>query len=179
MSRYWSQYLVNDEIVSTAAANCIKKYYQAIRQYSAGAFIPRCKPDGTFEMMQCQGSYCYCANENGIEVAGTRLDVKYGKPHCLHLKPGATCERCAPGTSPISKKNTHSYWAQGLHLSRSVKLTNLKAQWEWVDGLSGWLLTTLLLLKEYKLKLFLMNRGNIVRLSKTSPFKVRVTCTQL
>lgn len=32
--------------------------------------------------MQCQGLYCYCVNEHGVELVGTRMDITEGKPKC-------------------------------------------------------------------------------------------------
>ncbi|KAK3737699.1 hypothetical protein QZH41_008038 [Actinostola sp. cb2023] len=87
--------------ILSGQSNCHQQYYRAIRQYSPGSFIPRCHPDASYDIMQCQGQYCYCVNDLGVELPRTRLEVKYGTPHCLHLRPGVSCDgRCAPGTSP-------------------------------------------------------------------------------
>ena len=46
-------------------------------------FVPECKADGRFEEVQCwkTKNYCFCVNDNGTEIPGTRL---YGakQPTC-------------------------------------------------------------------------------------------------
>merc|ERR1712072_476985 len=46
-----------------------------------GAYIPSCKPDGTYTTKQCHGStgYCWCLNGKGKEIKGTR---KRGRVNC-------------------------------------------------------------------------------------------------
>lgn len=49
---------------------------------SSGDFIPRCRTDGSFESVQCDGAtpYCWCVdNDNGYEMQGTR---EWGTPNC-------------------------------------------------------------------------------------------------
>lgn len=60
-----------------------------------GAFIPKCKADGTYQQMQCHGStgYCWCADENGKEIEDSKLRFK--QPDCSPPAPGA-----APGAKP-------------------------------------------------------------------------------
>lgn len=49
-----------------------------------GAFTPHCTDDGAFEKMQCFGSTgeCWCVNEMGREIEGTKLQAGSGKPDC-------------------------------------------------------------------------------------------------
>ncbi|MAQ69704.1 MAG: hypothetical protein CMD23_01240 [Flavobacteriales bacterium] len=49
-----------------------------------GEFIPQCEEDGSYSPMQCWGStgYCWCVDENGIEIAGTSLGPGEGLPNC-------------------------------------------------------------------------------------------------
>ncbi|XP_077147356.1 saxiphilin-like isoform X3 [Ranitomeya variabilis] len=61
-----------------------------------GAFVPKCEEKGNYAPKQCHGStgYCWCLNENGEEIEGTRTP-----PGTKHL----TCEDTA-NKSPCLKK---------------------------------------------------------------------------
>lgn len=52
-----------------------------------GAYVPRCKPDGSYNNTQCQsgGPMCWCVDANGKEITNTRQP---GAPNCD--KPGDT-----------------------------------------------------------------------------------------
>ena len=48
-----------------------------------------CTADGGYKPMQCVRDVmtwtdiaCYCVDADGIELIGTRMDAKEGKPHC-------------------------------------------------------------------------------------------------
>lgn len=45
----------------------------------AGRFIPSCDEDGFYRKQQCDRGECWCVNQNGGEVAGSRIR---GKPDC-------------------------------------------------------------------------------------------------
>ncbi len=49
-----------------------------------GEFIPQCEDDGSYSPMQCWSStgYCWCVDENGIEISGTSLGPGQGTPDC-------------------------------------------------------------------------------------------------
>ena len=49
-----------------------------------GEFIPQCEDDGSYAPMQCWSStgYCWCVDENGIEISGTALGPGQGTPDC-------------------------------------------------------------------------------------------------
>ena len=51
-----------------------------------GKFVPKCKEDGSFELVQCHPStgYCWCVDENGGEVTFTK--TRQGKPECSRSK---------------------------------------------------------------------------------------------
>ena len=63
-------------------SECQRHYQHAISRYTPHAKIPQCKPDGSFEPLQCDMSYCYCVDQNGDERPNTRLNVRYGRPVC-------------------------------------------------------------------------------------------------
>lgn len=63
-------------------SECQRRYQHAISRYTPHAKIPQCKPDGSFEPLQCDMSYCYCVDQNGDERPDTRLNVRYGRPDC-------------------------------------------------------------------------------------------------
>ena len=49
-----------------------------------GEFVPQCESDGSFSPMQCWGSagYCWCVDEDGVEISGTGLGPGQGFPNC-------------------------------------------------------------------------------------------------
>ena len=49
-----------------------------------GEFIPQCEEDGSYSPMQCWSStgYCWCVDENGIEIPGSSLGPGEGFPNC-------------------------------------------------------------------------------------------------
>lgn len=36
-----------------------------------GRSVPRCKPDGSFDGVQCSGPYCFCADQDGNRIPGS------------------------------------------------------------------------------------------------------------
>lgn len=44
-------------------------------------FVPECEDDGTFKPKQCHAlvSQCWCVDDRGKEVEGTRISVKLGE----------------------------------------------------------------------------------------------------
>ena len=62
---------------TTAATKC----EQALPKGLIGAFVPQCNADGSFKSEQCWGStgYCWCVDEHGAEIPGTKVR---GKPDC-------------------------------------------------------------------------------------------------
>ena len=51
---------------------------------SIGEFIPQCEEDGSYSAIQCWFStgYCWCVDEDGIEIPGTSLAAWEGTPYC-------------------------------------------------------------------------------------------------
>ncbi|XP_040283641.1 uncharacterized protein LOC120997603 isoform X5 [Bufo bufo] len=57
-----------------------------------GAFIPDCDEEGNYNPKQCHGStgYCWCVDENGAEISGSRMPTGQSDPTCGTYA-GATC----------------------------------------------------------------------------------------
>jgi hypothetical protein len=49
-----------------------------------GCYIPQCTANCEWELIQCWGStgYCWCVDENGIEIEGTSMPSWEGYPDC-------------------------------------------------------------------------------------------------
>jgi len=49
-----------------------------------GQFVPKCKPTGEYDLVQCHAStgFCWCVNAQGQEMPGTRTR---GRPVCAFL----------------------------------------------------------------------------------------------
>ena len=49
-----------------------------------GEYVPQCEEDGSYSSMQCWSStgYCWCVDENGIEIPGTSIQSWLGTPDC-------------------------------------------------------------------------------------------------
>ena len=54
--------------------SCQRKFREAPLKYLPGALVPRCKLDGQYEEVQCDGSTgeCWCVDSDGKELPGTR-----------------------------------------------------------------------------------------------------------
>lgn len=61
---------------------CQDQRDRALQNRAPGRFIPRCKEDGSFEEIQCQGSFCYCVDKDGNEIYGTKT-YRPDTPNCL------------------------------------------------------------------------------------------------
>ena len=66
---------------ATAAATKCEELRDQASNGQVGAFIPRCKADGSFEREQCWSStgYCWCVDKYGVEIPGSKVR---GKPDC-------------------------------------------------------------------------------------------------
>jgi len=49
-----------------------------------GEFVPQCEEDGSFSAIQCWTStgYCWCVDENGVEIPGSSFGPGEGFPNC-------------------------------------------------------------------------------------------------
>ena len=49
-----------------------------------GCYIPQCLQDCSWEPMQCWAStgYCWCVDDNGVEIEGTSTHSWQGFPDC-------------------------------------------------------------------------------------------------
>ncbi|KAI0222387.1 Papilin [Lamellibrachia satsuma] len=54
-----------------------------------GAYVPQCTDDGKFRTLQCHGStgYCWCVNEDGVEMENTRKSPSEGPVDCGAARP--------------------------------------------------------------------------------------------
>ena len=70
-----------------SATPCQLAYVEADSERD-GEYIPQCTETGEYEKMQCLNGNvgeCWCVNEDGEELAGTRQKGK-GKPDCENGK---------------------------------------------------------------------------------------------
>ena len=47
-----------------------------------GVFVPSCKEDGSYNEKQCDDLYCWCVDESGEEIKGTRKGPGTGMVKC-------------------------------------------------------------------------------------------------
>ncbi|EDO38469.1 predicted protein, partial [Nematostella vectensis] len=49
-----------------------------------GRFLPKCKPNGNYDEVQCHGStgFCWCVDMDGVELLGSKIR---GPPNCTAL----------------------------------------------------------------------------------------------
>ncbi|CAG9538679.1 unnamed protein product [Cercopithifilaria johnstoni] len=61
-------------------------------------YVPKCTVDGQFENIQCDHSFCWCVDEKGIEIIGTKTVRKTGLPNCLRRRDcgGNLCRKVCP-----------------------------------------------------------------------------------
>ena len=67
------------------AQDCCEAEQEAIDNCGGlGCFIPQCTDDCEWESMQCWSStgYCWCVDENGVEIDGTSQPSWQGLPEC-------------------------------------------------------------------------------------------------
>lgn len=119
---------------------CQYQYQRQSENAVPGAFVPRCKPDGSYDDVQCRGSVCYCVDRRGHELQGTRVSMGQGSPVCA--TPGMfinlfACWLC----DPFMKKKTSSsrlfaYLQICLEFSKIIEHFPPQICWPPVGGLS-------------------------------------------
>eukprot|EP00298_Acanthocystis_sp_HF-20_P012288 c19816_g1_i1.p1 GENE.c19816_g1_i1~~c19816_g1_i1.p1 ORF type:complete len:424 (-),score=175.84 c19816_g1_i1:43-1278(-) len=77
--------------------SCQAEAIEASRSGAIGAFIPRCRSDGSYSPMQCHSSpgSCWCVSEDGTEVTGTRNRPGQPLPVCNDRPELSSCQRSA------------------------------------------------------------------------------------
>lgn len=80
-----------------------------------GQYIPTCDENGAYEAMQCHGStgYCWCVDQNGQEIPGTRSGPGSSRPMCIDNGgvPPPVGPTPRPGVLPLPP-GTHLLYAQ-------------------------------------------------------------------
>ncbi|VDP03126.1 unnamed protein product, partial [Soboliphyme baturini] len=63
--------------------SCIQMQ-EAMRQFTYSEYVPKCVANGDFDSVQCStdGLKCWCVDQIGHEVPGTRISVSTGHPNC-------------------------------------------------------------------------------------------------
>ena len=69
-----------------------------------GEFIPQCEDDGSYSPIQCWWStgYCWCVDENGVEIPGTAIQTWLGEPDCSSIE---TCDPLYDCGPPLGMPN--------------------------------------------------------------------------
>ncbi|KAL3982628.1 Thyroglobulin type-1 repeat family protein [Acanthocheilonema viteae] len=49
-------------------------------------YVPKCTVNGQFENIQCDDSFCWCVDEKGTEITGTKIIRTIGLPDCLQRR---------------------------------------------------------------------------------------------
>ncbi|CAH1791141.1 unnamed protein product [Owenia fusiformis] len=73
-----------------SGSKCLQERDQAILSKKP-AYIPACRPDGTYADVQCHTGYCWCVTEKGKPVPGT--SVQHSDPSCGRGKNGKPNKR--------------------------------------------------------------------------------------
>ena len=63
-------FVADTETPSTPRSPCEKQRVAALQE-SSDTFVPYCRPDGSFDPIQCQGLMCYCVDSDGKTIEGT------------------------------------------------------------------------------------------------------------
>jgi len=91
----------------------------AVKPGMLGAFVPSCKDDGTFEEKQCHAStgHCWCVDDNGKEIEGTKKAPGMGEPNCGACAQKAANAKTMLGAFVPSCKDDGSYEEKQCHAS--------------------------------------------------------------
>ena len=68
-------------LAAPSDTQCREEYQTALQNYVVGRYVPRCRPDGGYEPLQCRTSYCFCVDKYGKEVPESRKSAS-DPPNC-------------------------------------------------------------------------------------------------
>ena len=109
---------------------CRQEYETALKNYAVGRYVPRCRPDGRYEPLQCHATVCFCVDQYGKEISGSRKSA-FSPPSCLTL--GMYCHQlCKLFLEPeVMISSFFIFFVNhfvAVHTS-SVALTGIKPKW--------------------------------------------------
>ena len=69
---------------------CYEEFLSNENCDGASCYIPQCTENCEWEPIQCSGStgYCWCVDENGLEIEGTSQSPSEGFPNCEEMDLG-------------------------------------------------------------------------------------------
>uniref|UniRef100_A0A4W3IYG7 Nidogen 2 n=1 Tax=Callorhinchus milii TaxID=7868 RepID=A0A4W3IYG7_CALMI len=85
---------------------------------SVGFYAPECDEDGKFRPLQCHGSIgqCWCVNERGQEIPGTRSFPGTDQPRCIPTVAPPTVQPTPSSLVTTPSTGTFLLYAQGQHI---------------------------------------------------------------
>ncbi|XP_064367902.1 nidogen-2 [Dromaius novaehollandiae] len=99
-----------------------ERWRQSLLQHYGGSprghhYVPRCQPGGAFAPLQCHGDsgYCWCVDQSGREVPGTRSQPGSPPPCLPSVAPPSTRPTPRPDVSPPAA-GTFLLYAQGQQI---------------------------------------------------------------
>ncbi|XP_043553579.1 uncharacterized protein nid2a isoform X4 [Chiloscyllium plagiosum] len=98
-------------------------------QSLVGAYIPECDEEGNFKPLQCHGStgHCWCVDERGQEIPGTRTPPGTGQPQCgqpaNNERPKTACEQ---HRDRLQSESRGSHPIIGVHIPECDEEGNFK-----------------------------------------------------
>ncbi|XP_022806051.1 uncharacterized protein LOC111343164 [Stylophora pistillata] len=108
---YWRNRLRPRDPTDT---KCRQQYRTALTNYVVGRYVPRCRPDGSYEPLQCQSSVCFCVDRYGREIPGSRKSA-YSPPNCVKfVNPPTECQQ------KYKKAVAQRLYAKGAYIPRCL-----------------------------------------------------------
>ncbi|XP_071963975.1 papilin-like isoform X2 [Antedon mediterranea] len=71
-----------EELVNINSKHCPQSRQNALISQPYGVYIPQCTSDGDYVKVQCHSGDCWCVNDNGEDIIGTKYPVKERRPIC-------------------------------------------------------------------------------------------------